>query len=99
LRAWGLSTISLGKIPSQESRRNTSFRISIPKLSKDKAKEVLNIPKVDEFLEPVKKKKETKELEELVSPFNFERELSKTKIPMSLVELAKTPHTINKLRK
>jgi hypothetical protein len=42
-----------------------------PKLSKDKAKEVLDIPKVDEVLELIKKEKETKDLEELVSPFNF----------------------------
>jgi hypothetical protein len=62
-----------------------------PKLSKDKAKEVLDIPKVDEVLEPVKKEKETKELEELVSPFNIERELSKIKILVPLVELAKNP--------
>jgi hypothetical protein len=31
-----------------------------PKMSKDKAKEVLDIPKVDEFLGPVKKEKESK---------------------------------------
>jgi hypothetical protein len=33
-----------------------------PKFSKDKAKEVLDIPKVDEVLEPVKKKKKLKNL-------------------------------------
>jgi hypothetical protein len=42
-----------------------------PKLSKDKDKEVLDIPTVDEVLEPVKMEKETKELDELVSPFNI----------------------------
>jgi hypothetical protein len=61
------------------------------KLPKDKAKEVIDIPKVDEVLEPVKKEKETKELEELVSSFNFECEFSKIKIPVPLVELAKNP--------
>jgi len=62
-----------------------------PKFSKDKDKEVLDIPKVDEVLEPVKKEKETKELEELVSPFNFECEFFNIKILVPLVEMAKNP--------
>jgi hypothetical protein len=42
-------------------------------------------------LESVKKEKETKENEELVSPFNIERELAKIKIHVPLVELDKHP--------
>ena len=42
-------------------------------------------------MEPIKKENETKEFEELVSPFNIERELSKIKILVPLVELAKNP--------
>jgi hypothetical protein len=42
-----------------------------PNQSKYKAKELLDIPKVNEVLEHVKKEKETEELEELVSPFNI----------------------------
>jgi hypothetical protein len=61
------------------------------KLSKDKVKEVLDIPKVVELLDLVKREKETKELEELISPFNIKSELSKINIPMPLVELAKNP--------
>jgi hypothetical protein len=44
----------------------------VPNQSKDKAKEFLDIPKVNEVLEPMKKEKETKEIEELVSPLNIE---------------------------
>jgi hypothetical protein len=60
-------------------------------MSKDKAKEVLYIPKVDEVSEPVKREKETKENEELVSPFNIERKLFKIKIHVPLLELDKNP--------
>jgi hypothetical protein len=42
-------------------------------------------------LEPLKREKETKEFEELVSPFSIECELSKIKIPVPLVELSKDP--------
>jgi len=36
-------------------------------------------------------KKRNQEFEELVSPFNIEREISKIKIPIPFVELAKNP--------
>jgi len=39
----------------------------------------------------VKKEKETNELEELVSPFNIGRELSKINIFVPLVEMTKNP--------
>jgi hypothetical protein len=46
----------------------------------DKVKELKNTIKTKEVGETSKEEKEVKELEESVSPFNFEKELSKIKI-------------------
>jgi hypothetical protein len=60
-------------------------------MSKDKSKEVIEIPKVGKVAERVKMEKKTKQLEELVSPFNIEPTLSKINIIFPLVQLAKNP--------
>jgi hypothetical protein len=57
----------------------------------DKVKELKNIIKTKEVGETSKIKKEVKELEESVPPFNIEKEISKIKILVPLDELAKNP--------
>jgi hypothetical protein len=60
-----------------------------PSISMDKVKELKNSIKPNEVGETSRTKKEIKDLEELFSLFNFEKDLSKKIILVMLDELAK----------
>jgi len=85
------------KVVNQDSHPKP--KKSNPSLSMDKVKKLKNTIKVKEVGETSKEEKEVMELEESVSSFNFEKELSKIKILVPLAKLDKHPAYQNHMKK
>jgi hypothetical protein len=69
-----------------------------PSLPMDKVKELKNTIKIKEVGETSKAEKEVKELEESVSPFNFEKEFPKSRSRSHWMNWLKIHHTTSRLK-